>query len=181
MSCDFMWYLSKWRWSRFSTEFVRFSPGNHLSTSAPYTSFTAPWIVIYPDHAARYHILDLQVRGVTSDWHLELAGFLPWLFETWKKSESTLLSCTPDFRKVIAFGGSCPLVFLVKATGNWRWLRIIGGMIQTEENLSQSHLFTTNLTWTGLGSNPDLRGNRTANNDLSRGTAFKPALRLSNI
>jgi hypothetical protein len=34
-------------------------------------------------------------------------------------------------------------------------------------------LSTTNLTWAGLGFNPLLRGDRTANNRLSHVTAFQ--------
>lgn len=51
-------------------------------------------------------------------------------------------------------------------------------MIMTEEDrsiwrktLSTSTLSTTNLMWTGLESNPDLRGERLATNRLSHCTA----------
>jgi hypothetical protein len=43
---------------------------------------------------------------------------------------------------------------------------------------SSATLPTTNPTWTELGSNPGLRGERPATNRLSHGTAFLPS-RLS--
>jgi hypothetical protein len=39
------------------------------------------------------------------------------------------------------------------------------------EILSQCHFVHPNLTWTDLGSNPDLRGEIPASNRLSHGTA----------
>jgi hypothetical protein len=54
-----------------------------------------------------------------------------------------------------------------------------GGMILTEEseeleekNSPSVTLSTTNPTWIDLAANPGLRGERTATNRLSHGTAF---------
>jgi len=47
-------------------------------------------------------------------------------------------------------------------------------MILTGEKCSAgttATLFTTNSTWNGLGSNPDLRGERPATDRLNHGTA----------
>jgi hypothetical protein len=47
--------------------FQLFSPSNHHSTIAPYSSPPPPVMWDSPDHAAQYHILGLQVRGFISD------------------------------------------------------------------------------------------------------------------
>jgi len=46
--------------------------------------------------------------------------------------------------------------------------------IYPERTLLQCHLFTTNLTWTDLGSNQVFRGERPATNRLNHGTARLP-------
>jgi hypothetical protein len=57
-------------------------------------------------------------------------------------------------------------------------VRIIGGIIMIGENRNTGRekrncpiacLYTTNLTWTGLELNPDLRGDRSVSNRLSHG------------
>jgi hypothetical protein len=41
------------------------------------------------------------------------------------------------------------------------------------KNCSGASLSTTNLTWTGLRSNPGLRAERPATNGVNHGTAYK--------
>jgi hypothetical protein len=62
-----------------------------------------------------------------------------------------------------------------------------GGMILTGENrrtlrktCPSDALSTTNPTWIDLGANPGLRGERSAANDLSHGTAFPHPLQFVN-
>jgi hypothetical protein len=56
-----------------------------------------------------------------------------------------------------------------------RWNKIDGGKPKySGENLSQCHFVHQNPTWTDLGSNPGLRGERPSTNRLSHGTACTP-------
>jgi hypothetical protein len=47
---DFQWdsWWMKWYWRRFFSKFLWFSPVNHHSTTAPYSSITAHWCVQQP-------------------------------------------------------------------------------------------------------------------------------------
>jgi hypothetical protein len=61
-----------------------------------------------------------------------------------------------------------------------------GGMILTGEiqgtrrkTCCSASLSTTNPTWANSGTNPDLRGERTATNRLSHGTAKLPSYYIS--
>jgi hypothetical protein len=54
------------------------------------------------------------------------------------------------------------------------WNDIDGGKLKYWEKTCTSATFSaTNLTWTDLGSNLDLRGERPATDRLSDGTAFR--------
>jgi len=47
----------------------------------------------------------------------------------------------------------------------------LGNRKYVKENLTQCTFYTTNPTWTTLGLNPDLRGEKAATNRLGYGTA----------
>jgi hypothetical protein len=49
---------------------------------------------------------------------------------------------------------------------------LTGGNLSTERKTCPSATSTTNSTWTGLGSNPGLRGERPQTNRLGHGTAL---------
>jgi hypothetical protein len=86
----------------------------------------------------------------------------------------------PDFRKSITFWKVprlLPFVRLVSTTCRWSWGRSSGGMVLTGEtrsagrkNCLSANLSTTDLTGTGLGSNPHLRGDRPATNRFEDST-----------
>jgi hypothetical protein len=51
-------------------------------------------------------------------------------------------------------------------------MKLSGENRSTRGKTCPSATLSTNLTWTDLGSNPGLRGERPATDRLSRGTAF---------
>jgi hypothetical protein len=103
-----------------------------------------------------------------------------------KKVKVLFYSMFPDFRKSVAFWKVPRLhsfVLLVRATCKWRWVSIIGGMIQTGETRSIRRktcpittLCTTNLIPPSLGSKPGLCGERKANNRVKYGKKIKITL-----
>jgi hypothetical protein len=67
-----------------------------------------------------------------------------------------------------------PIILLLR----WKLVWNSGGMILTgenrrtlRENCHRATWFTTNLAWTGLGSNPGFSGERSATHHRSHGTA----------
>jgi hypothetical protein len=106
------------------------------------------------------------------------------------KNESIFCPMLRDFRKSFAFWKVSrlrPFVRRVRATCRWRWVCSFCGMIRRGENRSTRRqtypnitLSTTNFTWTVLGSNPGLCGERPTTNRLSDGTTFRTKLNLIN-
>ena len=88
-----------------------------------------------------------------------------------------------DFRKSAAFWNvpTHRLFVLVRATFRWRWgWNNCGTILTTGENrgtaadpCSNASLSVTNLTLTGLGSNPGVRGETSATDHLSHGSVLK--------
>ena len=71
--------------------------------------------------------------------------------------------------------GKVPQDVLVKETHSWKWVWADSGIILTGENRSAGRkpcptasFSTSNLTWTDLGSNPGVRGDRPAFKDEGR-------------
>jgi hypothetical protein len=86
----------------------------------------------------------------------------------------------PDFRNSMAFRKVprlCPFLLLIQAACRWRQLRGIVGMTLTGENRSKTRLSATlanhNLTWTDMGSNRCLRGEKAETIRQSHDTALK--------
>ena len=86
----------------------------------------------------------------------------------------------PAFRKKIAFWKvlrSRSFVLLVRARPRWRRVWSTAAMTDGEKQnclyraCPTSTVFTTNITWTDMGSNPGLRGGRPATDHLSHGMA----------
>jgi hypothetical protein len=55
----------------------------------------------------------------------------------------------------------------------------LGGMMWQEKTEKRATLFTTNSTWTDLGANPHLHGERSLTNHLSHSMAFSHSLLMS--
>ena len=95
----------------------------------------------------------------------------------WDEFFNTVL---PDFFKCFAFWKVPrlrPFVLPVRITCRWRWVGNTGGVIRENHRSARrksspsATLFTTNLTWTELGSDSGFLSERPATDRLSHSTA----------